>query len=377
MSVDDNAVDAHLAHGDTLGACAALVDVCPDDLNPGTQLAGTTCVVAEPVDACPDDLNPGVQEEGTECTVAEPDPVDACDDDLNPGVQEAGTECIVASDDDDEDANDEDMVDVCHVTGNGGVNLLSVAASAVAAHIGHGDYMPIEGSCDIDEPVFDACPDDLNPGNQEQGTQCVVAGDDDDDQGDGEGQDGKVEVCHVVGNGDVNLLSIAASALAAHLEHGDYLPIQASCVIPAPAVDACPDDLNPGTQETGTTCITAGGGVDPGNGNADPGSGDGTPAASGGDGDGAAAGNGGEAAEGQGDGDGDGGGAAAGAGEEPGAAAAAGESQDAAAAAGDDDLPFTGMSLATTVLFALLMLLAGTFAHAEASRASRRRRARA
>ena len=32
--------------------------------------------------------------------------------------------------------------DVCHVTGNGSTNLLSVSQNAVSAHLSHGDNLP-------------------------------------------------------------------------------------------------------------------------------------------------------------------------------------------------------------------------------------------
>jgi hypothetical protein len=35
-------------------------------------------------------------------------------------------------------------VNVCHVTGNGGFQLLSISTRALEAHIGHGDFMPGE-----------------------------------------------------------------------------------------------------------------------------------------------------------------------------------------------------------------------------------------
>ncbi len=43
--------------------------------------------------------------------------------------------------------------------------------------------------------------------------------------GNGNGNGNKVEVCHVTGNGSVNVLNVSANALASHLAHGDYAPI--------------------------------------------------------------------------------------------------------------------------------------------------------
>lgn len=42
----------------------------------------------------------------------------------------------------------QDMVDLCHVTGNGSYQLISVAEPAVEAHLNHGDVEPDgKGNC--------------------------------------------------------------------------------------------------------------------------------------------------------------------------------------------------------------------------------------
>jgi hypothetical protein len=47
------------------------------------------------------------------------------------------------------------LTQVCHTTGNG-VSLLSVNANALPGHFGHGDYLPVNGSCDLRD--FGDCP---------------------------------------------------------------------------------------------------------------------------------------------------------------------------------------------------------------------------
>lgn len=42
-------------------------------------------------------------------------------------------------------------VDVCHVNGQGVPNMLSISANALSAHLGHGDYLPIGGTCEVGE----------------------------------------------------------------------------------------------------------------------------------------------------------------------------------------------------------------------------------
>lgn len=43
-------------------------------------------------------------------------------------------------------------VNVCHVTGNSDVFLISVPSNAENAHLGHGDYSPYLASCANSEP---------------------------------------------------------------------------------------------------------------------------------------------------------------------------------------------------------------------------------
>jgi hypothetical protein len=40
-----------------------------------------------------------------------------------------------------------DKVDVCHIAGNGNVQVISVSGNAVAAHQAHGDALYVDGEC--------------------------------------------------------------------------------------------------------------------------------------------------------------------------------------------------------------------------------------
>ncbi len=70
--------------------------------------------------------------------------------------------------------------DVCHLTGSGAINILSVSTSAVAAHLAHGDhlagtyYYDADGDGQGDAGVTSDC---LDPGYVENSDDC----DDDDD----------------------------------------------------------------------------------------------------------------------------------------------------------------------------------------------------
>jgi hypothetical protein len=98
---------------------------------------------------------------------------------------------------DPDDAPGEDsqeMVTICHKPGTPAEQTLEIAAAALQAHLDHGDY---EGACvesevpPADEPDVDA--------------------------------QGKVTICHKPGTPAERTLEVAASAVAAHLAHGDYL----------------------------------------------------------------------------------------------------------------------------------------------------------
>src|SRR3954447_7760627 len=72
ITIDDNAEQAHLAHGDLLGSCAAHCDQLCDDGNPCTQDAcdaNEHCVLNHPPVSCDD---------GNACTIDTCDPMDGC-----------------------------------------------------------------------------------------------------------------------------------------------------------------------------------------------------------------------------------------------------------------------------------------------------------
>jgi len=42
-------------------------------------------------------------------------------------------------------------VDVCHVDGSGGFQMINVSVNAANAHLGHGDFLPADDNCDPDD----------------------------------------------------------------------------------------------------------------------------------------------------------------------------------------------------------------------------------
>ncbi|MCW2927115.1 MAG: hypothetical protein JWM86_1083 [Thermoleophilia bacterium] len=354
-------VNGYHPESDTLpvnGICATPpVDVCPDeDLNPGVQTEGATCVTEEPTDLCTDEeLNPGVQLEGP-CTVAAP--TDACpDEELNPGPQAAGATCIVdvCPNVEGVQTSSEQCIpaNICELLLNiGNIPVPVAILTQLLDRFGCVDHctgdlnpgvQPSTAIC-VTPPPVDACTDEaLNPGVQQTGVTCIVA------------TPPPVDACPDDLNPGIQ-------------ETG------ATCIVATPVVvDACPDALNPGVQAAGTTCITAPATTPAA---ADTsGTGTGGTAAVGGDsfvdpavdtdhdptlGDAEAPGDEEVAAEDEVDAGGD----------------ADGDDVDAAdAVVGDgDSLPYTGFTLGSAWGAGIIALLLGAFSFAEASRAARRRR---
>jgi DNA mismatch repair ATPase MutL len=93
-------------------------------------------------------------------------------------------------------------VTVCHLLGNGDYIELTFDENALAAHVdNHDDIYPVPSG---------GCPSPVE-----------AAGDDT------ERENGRVTVCHVLGNGSFNLLTFDDNALEAHLAHGDIYPAPA------------------------------------------------------------------------------------------------------------------------------------------------------
>jgi hypothetical protein len=188
------------------------------------------------------------------------------------------------------------------------------------------------------------------------------------------------DICHQGADGTYSVMEMRTTAdWDEHVAHGDFAPTAGVCV--APVTDACPDDLNPGIQDPGTTCATAAKSDTPSDSNSTPGNAaapadtwvdpavdvdrGNSPLAMGGAAPPQDAEAGGEFIE-----------DVRGAAQAGAAAGPLADDEDAVLAEGDD-LPVTGMSLGSTILAALLAVLFGAFAYGEAARAARRSRASA
>ncbi len=157
ISVSENAVEEHLAHGDSAG-------VCDDDTPPGRP---DDVGPSDSVDVCHNARTLSVSEDAVEEHLAHGDSEGACNDDTTPGP----TDTVGPS----------DRVDVCH-----NARTLSVPEDAVEEHLDHGDS---EGVCDDETPP--GPPDDVGPSD-------------------------RVAVCH-----DTRTLSVPENAAEEHFAHGD------------------------------------------------------------------------------------------------------------------------------------------------------------
>jgi len=174
------------------------------------------------------------------------------------------------------EAKKEAKVTICHIPpGNpSNAQTISVGESAVPAHLEeHGDYLGACGSTVVDDNENDNASNESNSndnssnGNDSKDNDNSSNGNeskDNDNSSNGNESDDKVDVCHVtVSNGggskdkdsggaqttSVQTLNISASALQAHLDHGDVAgecPTTPTCFLcgtggPGDGTCACPD----------------------------------------------------------------------------------------------------------------------------------------
>ncbi len=198
LTVAAPALEAHLAHGDTLGACEDTDgtdddgvdegdvdegdvdegDVDEGDVDEGDVDEGDV----DEGDVDEGDVDEGDVDEGDvdEGDVDEGDVPDADDNDADDPVVDEG-------DGDAEDGDAGEMVSVCH---NG--RTITVAASAVDAHIAHGDSM---GPCE-DAEEGDAGESDVDEGeadDEDEDSDEDASDDEDEDESDNEEDDDENE----------------------------------------------------------------------------------------------------------------------------------------------------------------------------------------
>jgi hypothetical protein len=173
MEVSDQALPAHLGHGDSLGPCDQLPpppDPPPPDgaekvticHKPGTPAEKTLEVASE---AVPAHLRHG-------------DYLGSCDQSSPPS--------------DAPPPDDAEMVMICHKPGTPAEKTLEVPSEAVPAHLGHGDRL---GSCDGPPPSPTPEPTDTV----------------------------KMTICHKAGTPAERTKQVPAQAVDGHLAHGDTL----------------------------------------------------------------------------------------------------------------------------------------------------------
>ena len=111
-----------------------------------------------------------------------------------------------------------DKVAICHIPpGNpDNAHTITVSQSALAAHLGHGDY---EGECEDDDEG-----EEEEDGGEEGEEEEEEEDEEDEEEEEGEEEEDKVEICHIPpGNPDnAHTITVSPSAVPAHLAHGDY-----------------------------------------------------------------------------------------------------------------------------------------------------------
>lgn len=108
-------------------------------------------------------------------------------------------------------------VTVCHVLGSGSYHLLTFDDNALRAHEAHGDIYPVPA---------EGCPDADTAAKGADKAKDV--------------ENGRVTVCHVLGNGSYHPLTFDDNALKAHVAHGDIHPM------PAEGCPSAEDDATTG-----------------------------------------------------------------------------------------------------------------------------------
>jgi Tol biopolymer transport system component len=219
ITISENALPAHLAHGDVVGGCTGEED--GDGGDDGGNEKVTICHIP-----------PGNPENAHEITIS----VNALPAHLAHGDYEGA--CVPTPDDGGDDGGDK-KITICHIPPGNPENAheITISESALPAHLAHGDYAGA----------------------------CVPGGDD----GDG-GDDGneKITICHIPPGNPENAheITISVNALPAHLAHGDY---EGACVpvadddggtpddVAADDDDGTPDDVAADDQGDGTDDVAA------------------------------------------------------------------------------------------------------------------------
>lgn len=151
ISVSPGALEAHLAHGDTVGACEEGGDDGGegDDEDDGGE-DGEDVVICHIPPGNPDNAHTiTVSPSALAAHLAHGDAVGECQNDSE-GEEEEGEEEDDDEGDDDDDEEEGGKVVICHIPpGNpNNARTISVSPSALQAHIAHGDVV---GACEDDD----------------------------------------------------------------------------------------------------------------------------------------------------------------------------------------------------------------------------------
>ena len=256
LTISKNALAAHLAHGDHIGACTS-ADTPPSNETPVVVPPVVTPPVEEKVTIC--HIPPGnpenpqtieIAKSALSAHLAHGDHVGACTNadaptpktHTQPPAQTPTTPTpstppvvvppVVVPQTEERQPAKEEKVTICHIPPGNPENpqTIEIAKSALSAHLAHGDHV---GACTNADAPARQTPAPATP----PATAPVVVPPVEERQ---PAKEEKITICHIPPGNPENpqTIEIAKSALSAHLAHGDHVGACTNADAPEPKTHA-------------------------------------------------------------------------------------------------------------------------------------------